>query len=501
MCVQVAVLDQARQASDRVAEAERMRLSAVQEAAYYRAKLAAVENSPESNVSRVEGDRVAELEKQLAMVSTECAEQQRRLSELDATLSAQTAQLQQAEMRADEATRMHQSLQGSHERTLRDHMDLRERHAAAEATLHEHKERAITHGSLLQQREAEHTSYQTQLEDLTRSRDQHVRALQQAGTAMEAASRRAEEVDSLYERAREQVSQLEADVAELRGELETRTSEVESARARVAELENAWAQSREEADALRALTTTGLGELLDTHRELRADEDRLTQGHGEQVQAVEMQVESLRQLLKETEQRAEDARKELSHERLRAQDLELQHSSLGSQLAGVRAQLAEVLAEHANARKDLSSKEMELRSKGREHSEANLRLGMLRNYLADNGMVVDESDLASSSGSGRSARVMQLQDDLAEQSRIRDEAERELDTVLQQKQDAEAQIAMLQDELERRKSHPSPVNGDDEDAAARAEEAERKLEETEQSYKARLQQLEEDYQLAVHYVK
>jgi hypothetical protein len=70
---------------------------------------------------------------------------------------------------------------------------------------------------------------------------------------------------------------------------------------------------------------------------------------------------------------------------------------------------------------------------------------------------------------------------------------------MQQKQDAEVQIDQLHDELE--KARAASSNGIDEGADARAEEAERKLEETEQSYKARLAQLEEDYQLAVHYVK
>jgi len=61
-------------------------------------------------------------------------------------------------------------------------------------------------------------------------------------------------------------------LAELRGEIESRTAEVESVRARLTDVENSWAKSREEADAFRALTTGSLGELLDSHRDLKTDE-------------------------------------------------------------------------------------------------------------------------------------------------------------------------------------------------------------------------------------
>lgn len=476
-----------------------MRLSAVQEAAYYRAKATALEASSEFDLARLERDRVSELERQFVSLSAERTEQHRKLAEMGDMLARQTALREQAEIRASQAVERSEVVQGSHERLLRDHTDLRERFAAAEASLREHQGRATAHGSLLEQKAAEHSNLQSQLDDLTRSRDQHVRALEQARVAMEAASRRAEEVDGSYQRAREQVVQLEADVAELRGELESRTTEIESARARLTQLENSWAHSREEADALRALTTTSLGELLDSHRDLKADEDRMTQGHGEQLQAVESQVDSLRKLLKDANQRVDDVQKDLTQERRRVQDLELEHLALGSQLSGVRAQLTSMMAENGKLRSDIVAKDSDLRTQAREMSEVNLRLGTLRNYLAEQGIVPDDSGM-STPGAGSSARMAQLQNQLAESTRRHEEAERELETVLQQKQDAEAQIDMLTAQLDKAQTR-SPANEDSEEAEARAEAAERKLEETEQSYKARLQQLEEDYQLAVHYVK
>jgi chromosome segregation ATPase len=474
-----------------------MRDSAVQEAAYYRAKLSALENSSDTDLSSAERDRVVALEKQLSALSSQRAEQDQKLAQLHDKALTQTTLLEQAETRATEAVKRSEQLHSSYERASNDYLELRDRHATVEASLREHETRHLTHNSLLEQKEVESDGQQAQIDDLTRSRDQHIRALEQARSAMDAAARRAEEIDGAYQRSREQVKQLEADVADLRGELESRTTEVESARMRLAEVENSWAKSREEADALRALTTTGLGELLDTHRDIKANEERFTHTSDEKIRAMEAETESLRNMLTSASQRLEESQKELASERRRLADLQGQHISNGAQLSGIRAQLATALADNGGLRKNLAVKETELRTTAKEQADASVRLGMLRNYLAENGIVVDDSEMSSPSGSS-SSRVLELQNQLADLSHNNEEIERELDDVLQQKQEAEEHVQQLQEELEKVRAAPANGQGNDSD---RADEAERKLEETEQSYKARLAQLEEDYQLAVHYVK
>jgi len=309
---------------------------------------------------------------------------------------------------------------------------------------------------------------------------QHVRALEQARIALEAASHRAEEVDDAYHRARDQVVQLEQDVADLRGELEARTTEVESTRERLRELENAWTKSREEADALRALTTTGLGELLDSHRDLKADEDRFARGHGERIQAMEAEAESLRRMIKEATSRADAAQKELLQERRRLRESEAEQISFGSRLNGVRVQLSEALSDNATLRKDLSARDAEVRAVLKKSSDAATRLGMLRNYLAENGIVVDDNEMSSAPGAGPSAQVVALQEQLEEQERLRDEAERELELISQQKQDMEAEVERLSAELERVRSTRSTDGENADEANLRAEELERRLGDREQ---------------------
>ncbi|KIJ65005.1 hypothetical protein HYDPIDRAFT_27741 [Hydnomerulius pinastri MD-312] len=496
--MQTTLATQAREASDRIADAERMKASAMQEAAYYRAKLNAYEANTPADVARAERERIAELERHLATLLSEQTTMRRKVDELSDSLSLQTTLLEQAEARTADANKRADALEEAHDRNVRTHSELQDRHGAVEAALRDHADRLISQTSTLEQREAEHSQVKSQVLELTQLRDQHIRALDQARTALQAQASRSEEVDVAHQRARDQISQLEADLAELRGDLETRTSEVESLRIRLAEVENSWAKSREEADAFRALTTGSLGELLDSHRDLKADEDRHMRGHAEKVEAMEMETASLRKMLKESTQRMEEVQNELSEERRRVRDTESEQTFLRSQIVGLRAQFSNSVSDHGRLRKDFADKEAEHREALKEAADANVRLAMLRNYLAENGLSPDSE---GSMGGAGASQIAELEQQLEERIRLHENAEHELAQAVRRKREADAQISTLTSQLDRSRATQSPLVESDPAAEARAVEAERKLEETERSYKARMQQMEEDYQLAVHYVK
>jgi len=332
-----------------------------------------------------------------------------------------------------------------------------------------------------------------------------VRALEQAQSALQKATSRATEVDEQSQRTREQIGQYETELAEVRGELEAKMSELEGVRLRLRDAENAWAKSREEADAFRALTTTGLGELLDTHRDLKTDEDRVTRGHAERVQAMEAEVASLRAMLKDATKRLEDSHGELANERRKARESEAETLGLRTQITGLRGQLSNAVAESGRARQDLAARESELKQKAKDAADAALRLDMLRNYLAENDIVLNNDGLPAKTESESASRVAELESQLGQFTRQQEKTERELQAVSRQKQDALAQISAMSNQLDILRSTQSPSltrNGLDESANdARVAEAERRAEDVERSYKTRMQQLEDDYRLAVQLVK
>ena len=96
--------------------------------------------------------------------------------------------------------------------------------------------------------------------------------------------------------------------------------------------------------------------------------------------------------------------------------------------------------------------------------------------------------------------------ELVQFTRMQEKTERELQTVARQKQDALAQVSAMSSQLDRLRSTQSPAlvrNGLDESSASdsRSTAADRTAEDVERSYKARMQQLEDDYRLAVQLVK
>lgn len=481
---------------------ERKQGAAVQEAAFYRAKLLAFENSQTDDVIRMERQRIAELERQVSSLAKERSEQDKQIAEMGSLLALKTQVAEHAEARAAEATKRSEALQVAHERVVREHATLQDRHDQLEATLHEHEERAISHATKANLLEVERRTLDAKLEELSALKDHHIRVFESTRTSLAATSARAEEMETQWRQARDRIVELEADLTEAKIELESRTAEVESVRQRLADTENSWARSREEADALRALTTGNLGEMLDMHREMAQDEDRATRGHEEKLRAMEEQTLSLQKMVKEAGTRVEEAQQELITARKRIQSLEGSQLSFRTQASGVRNQLQELVSEVGTLRKELSTKEAQLREQNLRVSEAEVRLAMFRNYFADRGEVIDEDDLKNRIGEAP-ARVLELESKLAARIRLQDEMERELEQTTRRRDELEAQAKILGGQVERLRSSQSPSSNKSDEGQwqGRALDAEQKLIETEQTYKSKLQQMEDDYQLAVKYVK
>ncbi|GJJ09848.1 hypothetical protein Clacol_004072 [Clathrus columnatus] len=498
--IQSIVVEQARMASKRMAEADRVRSSAMQEAAFYRAKLAAYESGSAPEVSRLERERTVQLERQLTALNSHKISLERKVADLETSHHQQLQSLEQANARASEAIRKADTLEGLHSTVTREHNGLRDKHHEVETSLREHAQKLLALNSLAQQKNADEKHIQEQILAVTASRDQHLKALEQAQTALEASAAKNDELLDQWRRATEQISRMEQDMLELRNELEIRTAEAEAAHVKLTDVENSWAASRAEADALRTLTTSGLGQLLDSHRDLKADEDRILRTQEEKYEALETEASGLREIIRGTSQELRQSQQELKEQRQRVQSIQTEQLSLRSQLLGLRAQLASAMTDNGRLRKDIATKELESRQKASALSEVELRLTTLRTYLTEHGLAIDEDEIGQHAAE-MPTRFYELEQKLNEQIRLHEETSKKLDLANRRHQEAEAHATSLSKELNQVQQAFAKSGSADGGSEARAEDAERKLAEAEDNHKNRMAQMEEDYKTAVHYVK
>ncbi|WVF69370.1 hypothetical protein IAT40_004146 [Kwoniella sp. CBS 6097] len=501
--IQTEMVSQTRSASERAMEAERLRRGALQEAAFYRAKIATLESNSPIDLARIEKERIIELEKQLtALTSSHVISRKQLEAAQEAAENARSLQMSSAEREAETLKRAEEA-EEAHREAIEEIEELHQKATGNEQHLREHTERLITLSSTVQQREAERDQLQTQLDEAITARDENIGLIEQAQGAISAAGLRTSEMEALYEKANGRVSTLEEELAEVKAELEVKTRDAELAEEKFREVENAWAQSREEADSLRAVTTSRLGEILDSHKEMRADESRHTRGYQDQVRALEEEGKSLRKMLNEAGQRVDAAEMGVSHHRSKARELEGKVQSLRAELRTSRTKLLSAQAEVTKYKDVQVSRDGEIKEKEMALTDLETRCTVLRNLLADHGIAVADSDLENA----ETPSTRELETQLRDRGRAHEAAQREIEDLRLRCEEAEDKVESLGRLVERIKDARSPTAASMRsptptgDSDRRVGELEKRLVDMEKEHREKVKAVESDYQTAVRYVK
>lgn len=502
---------QIRSASAKSLEADHLRRGALQETAFYRAKIAALEANSPLDLKRVEKERINELEKQINILANENAQMGKELElEKEGREQANTLHSSATQLEAETLKRAEEAEEAQRE-AFEELERLRGQFLTYEQDAREHTEQLITLSSQVQQREAERDQLRSQLDEAIATRDQNVQLVGEVQAAITSAGLMASEMEAMYAKESGKVQQLEEELAECRAELESRTKNAELAAERLKEIENAYAKSREEADALRAVTTSRLGEILDSHKELRADEARAARGHQEQLQALEEEGKSLRKMLQEAGQRVDAAESGVSQHRTKMRDMESKVQALRGELRTTQTKLLSAQAEVARYKQLHSTRDEELKEKEMAMTEVETRCTMFRNLLADHGIAVEDSNFDNI----KEPSTRELEDKLRERTRANEVAQREIQDLRIRCEEAEVKIESLGKLVERIKDtlvervkdtrsptspnmrSPTPTGGE----VNRVGELEKKLVDMEKEHRDKVAGLETDYQTAVRYVK
>lgn len=339
----------AKTAADRIAFAEKSKQSAMKEAAYLKAKLTAISSGSVRDLERIGDARAAELENKLSLTLESNQQLQESLEEKNQELS------QQAEVRA----RLEQMAEDA-ERRVNEFEKLYAQAQTQIASMADRLSESAALDAASRAASADQRSF-----DETELRKQHKKALETATATIKTANERAAQAEKLWIESQEQVTTLEHVVAELRGEAQSKQTELDRARSRISDLERLWTAARNEASQLEAM-----------HSVVANDKDNGESNNGE--------TQQLRRRLEreaEAKTRAETALRqaEASHRDTlrRALDAERMWAGAQKELTALKRRSIAKHDQTAYLRQQLQRLEDQLRRKERECDECQMRVTAL----------------------------------------------------------------------------------------------------------------------------
>ncbi|CAI7664333.1 unnamed protein product [Penicillium crustosum] len=458
--MQATVDRQAAIASKRVAEVEHQRDMAINEAAYSRAKLAAHGGSqrgtPQPDAPR-DGDeeRPTDMGRRLALALAS-------LSELKAKLDVQTTELSQERQakelaeETNEATRKHLAELEMQSNTLEAENLRAELHQAEALSREEAFLRAEAEASL-QQLILDKEELLAQIEDSSTRLKDFDSSFGGLREAVSASAAKTALVEKQFQEERERREGLERKLLQLRSEHEERTTELENITRRLRDAEELAEMHAKEAETHKIAFVSGL------ERASSTDLDNSFRSRADQrVAALEAQIERATTLAKANQAAANAASDKLRRAEERIAGLEAYQEQASREGLQLRRQLQTAMKESQSAGANNRDLKAQLETHQREAGALAVQHAALKDLLGERGI---------NSEAGRSPRLDSPGSRFGtpEQTRLR-ELEQQLSASI--------------------KAHDDLKSGFE----SREQEADR-------AFREKLEQLENDYQSAVHYVK
>ncbi|EEA20674.1 Negative regulator of mitotic exit [Talaromyces marneffei ATCC 18224] len=463
--MQATVDRQAAIASKRVAEVEHQRDAAISEAAYARAKLAAHGGSqrstpqlegPSRGDDETNSERVTDLSRRLAIALA-------AQTEMKSKLDAMTVDL-------DQEKRARELAEGTNEATRKRLAELEMQNHASEleslrAELHQLQAHARQESALRSEAEANHKQISIdkeelsqKLEDVTSRLKDHGGNMTSLREAVAASAAKATLMEKHLEEERERREGLERKLLQLRADYEERTAELETANRRLKEAEELAESHAREAESHKLAFISGLDRAssIDSDSSIRSITDQ-------RVVALQAQVEAAAKLAKSNQAAADEAADKLRRAEERIAGLEAYQEQVSREGLHLRRQLQTAIKDSQSMATENKELKSQLESQQRDTSALAIQHGALKDLLGERGVHPSDSrrsPLLDSPGSRFGT---------PEQTRLRD-LEQQLQASLKAHEETKVTFESREQEADR-------------------------------TYREKLEQLENDYQSAVHYVK
>jgi hypothetical protein len=456
--VQTSVDKQAVLAAKQIAEAEKQRDAAIQEAIYAKARLAAqmggsASSTPQMGRAADGDDRVAELNRKLATALSTQKELQAHLDRLSTDVEAEKKARKLADYTVNAAQKRMSELEAYKQQNSSETERLKAELHMAQREAREQSIAAAEAVAATQMLRVEKGDLEQKLNEALGSSKEQAETFQSVRGAVAASAETKALLERKLEEERAVREKVEAKLNKLKAEHEARTAELVAATQRLRDAEELAEQHANEAKLHRQAVLSGLDKIStrDVAKSNKADADR--------VVALQSQLAAANALVKKYQQEADAAADKLRGAEERIAGLEAYQEQASREGVTIRRQLQNALRETQSLQAANSDLSNQLAKQQLETNALSVQHNTLKDILAERG--ISPTSAARSRGSPREGSP--------EQVRLR-ELEQQLNA---------AHVAHEQTK------------------AVAAQEAQ----EADATYREKLTQLENDYQSAVHYVK
>lgn len=459
--VQSAVDKQAVLAAKQIAEAEKQRDAAIQEAVYAKAKVAAHVGGSASSTPQLDGerdefsDRSGEMSKKLASALHLQKDLQLQLDSMRAQLEAERKARRLADDTAAAAQKRMTDLETYKQQTSTEVERLKAELHLVQREAREHSVSSATAVAALELLRIEKEDLATKYNDVMGNSKDHDETFESLRSAVIASQDAREHLEKRLEEERLQRETIETKFNQLKVEHEARTTELVASAQRLRDAEELAEKHANEARTHRQVVLSGLDKI--STREV-SDASKVD---SERSAALQNQVNASNALVKKYQQEADAAADKLRSAEERIAGLEQYQEQSSREGVAIRRQLQSSLREvqslqavHSDVKNRLAAQQLETNAMTVQHNA-------LKDILSERGISPTSAVRARGLTSPRTTSP--------EQNRLRD---------------LESQLAGATAAHEETKHA----------FAAQAQESE-------MAYREKLSQLESDYQSAVHYVK
>ena len=386
--IKSAAAEESRMASSRLAAAEAQRNAIVQEAAFYRAKASALESLSAPELSRLDKSRTADLEQRIQQLGRARLDLERDLANAQAEAEHHRTAAEAVTERESASVERADAAEASYAKALSEYADLQRRVHVSESSLQEHSSKVISLESRLAQLDSTHGDASTKLMNAQTSLQHHLRTLEQTHTALSAANAQASEMEALWTRAKADLAVEQDRAHAFEAEASRKAQLLDKAKADLSDLEKAITVCREENHTLRALTSDQMKRILD-HNDSQRSISR--DFESSDTQALRKEAEQHQMQTREAHARVDASQAELRESRTQQLVLEKQLATVKSELLALRDRHATALVSSSRSQTLASQREHNLRERSAAAEAAEVRLGLMKTLLAENGLAADET--------------------------------------------------------------------------------------------------------------